>query len=129
MHSRRLWPSVAVLGLAVLAVGLPYWRLPYKSLSLPSSLDGRALLLLGALALALVGFNLAGFRRALAVTAGAVPIAIMLRVIADTVRDTTEHNLWPIELVIGVVTGLMYAAPGAVVGLLIQRARRRKAVS
>ena len=128
MQSRRHWPSVVALGLAVPAIGLPYWRLSYSSVSLPSSLDGRALLLLGALALALVGFNLAGFRRALVVTAGAVPIAIMLRVAADTMRDTSDHNLWPIELVIGGVAGLMYAVPGAVVGVLIRRARLRKAV-
>jgi hypothetical protein len=129
MQSRKQWPSVAALILAVLAVGLPYWRLPYASVSLPSSLDGRALLLLGVLALVLVGLGASGFRRALAVTAGAVPAAIMLRVILETTRNPSDHNLWPLELVIGAVTGLVYAVPGAIVGLLVRRARSREAAS
>ena len=129
MQSRKQWPSVAALILAVLAVGLPYWRLPYASVRLPSSLDGRALLLLGVLALVLVGLGASGFRCALAVTAGAVPAAIMLRVILETTRNPSDHNLWPLELVIGAVTGLVYAVPGAIVGLLVRRARSREAAS
>ena len=121
MQSRRLWPSVIALIVAVLAIGIPYWRVPYEGANLPSSLDGRALLLLGVLALALVALGAASFLRALAVTAGAVPLAIMLRVIAETMRDPTDHNLWPLELVIGTVAGLMYAVPGAIVGLIVQR--------
>ncbi len=116
MQSQKPWLVWVTLAVAVLAVGLPYWRIPYGAVKLPGALDDRALLLIGALACALVAFGAASFLRALIITAGAVPVAIMLRVIVETMRDPTDHNLWPFELAIGTVVGLMYAVPGAIVG-------------
>lgn len=120
------WWSVAALGAATLLIGLPYWAIPYERANLPSSLDDRALLAVGALALVLVALGAARFGRALVVTAGAVPLAIMLRVIVETVQDPTHHNLWPVELIIGTVVGLTFAVPGALVGLLIRRGRGKE---
>ncbi len=129
MPRERHWWSLLAFITATLLVGLPYWSIPYSKLTLAAALASWSLVAVGALALALVATGQARFWRALLVTAGAVPMAIMLRVVVDGIQDPSAHNLWPAELGFGIVRALPYAVLGAVVGWLLRRGRISKAAS
>ena len=45
----------------------------------------------------------------------------MARVVVDTARDPTSHNLWPFEMVIAFALGLAGAVPGALIGSTFRR--------
>jgi hypothetical protein len=63
----------------------------------------------------------ARFPRVVLVVAAAVPTAVMARVVVDTTRDPTSHNLWPFELVIAFLVGLTGTVPGTLVGSVFRR--------
>lgn len=105
---------------AFLAVGLPYWPLPYAQVSLPNSLSIVSLAVVFVLAAALCAATRATIRQACVVGA-AVPAVIAARVIVEVARDPTSHNLWPFELVIGAVVGLAVAGGGALLGRVLAR--------
>jgi hypothetical protein len=50
------------------------------------------------------------------VVGAAVPVAVIVRVVVDTLRDPTSHNLWPFEVIIAVGVGLLASASGALAG-------------
>jgi hypothetical protein len=107
----------------LLAVGTPYWLLPYRAAEPPGAFVNPALLAPGLFALLLVLLRLATTRLAIGVMAACVPAAIALRVAVEAIRDPTAHNLWPFELVVGALLGVAVAVPGAVLGLLLRWAR------
>jgi hypothetical protein len=45
----------------------------------------------------------------------------MARVVVDTTRDPTSHNLWPFELVIAFLVGLAGTVPGTLIGSVFRR--------
>jgi uncharacterized membrane protein YhaH (DUF805 family) len=59
------------------------------------------------------------------VTLAAFPVAVMIRVIIETVKDPTDHNLWPFELVIAALVSLIAVVPGLLVGALVRRLKER----
>jgi hypothetical protein len=63
----------------------------------------------------------ARFPRVVLVLAAAVPAAVMARVVVDTTRDPTSHNLWPFELVIAFLVGLGGTVPGTLIGSVFRR--------
>ena len=79
-----------------LVVGVPYWRIPYNKATSAAVMGGAILI-------------------------GAVPAAVMARVVVDTTRDPTSHNLWPFELVIAFLVGLAGTVPGALIGSVFRR--------
>lgn len=112
-----LLPALAV---CYLAMGIPYWQIPYSSLSLPNPLYdiGLVLVVAGAFAFHLSGL---GFLRS-AVSFGCVaPAVVATRIILDTARDGSTHNLFPFEIAIAVFVGFLAAAFGAVIGMVIGR--------
>lgn len=109
-----------------LAIGIPYFALEYSQVNLPNSLFGWGLLLVLALA-ALIRFSgSAGFLSTAAIMALVAPVVVMARVAADTARDPTSHNLWPLEVVIAGLVGLIVAAAGATAGSLVRWAMNRQ---
>jgi hypothetical protein len=78
-------------------------------------------MLIGVIALIARGLMEARFLRVVLVLAAAVPAAVMARVVVDTTRDPTSHNLWPFELVIAFAVGLAGAAPGTLLGSVFRR--------
>lgn len=104
-----------------LAVGIPYWLVPYHELNLPSGLLTPGLALVAVAPLLLRMFRLTSFWRATLMIGGSVGAVVMARVLVDVARDATSHNLWPIELVIALVIGLGCALVGAVLGSLVAR--------
>ncbi len=124
----RAHPFWLVLGFAIalIGIGFPYWRLPYREIGLPDSLYGPGLVAVAVVALMLRAFGTARFWKVWLIAAAAVPVAVLLRVAVDVARDSTSHNLWPLELAIAAAVGLAAALAGAALGsLLLLRSSRR----
>jgi hypothetical protein len=59
----------------------------------------------------------------------AFPTTILIRVLIDTAKDPTTHNLFPIEIAFALVVGLLAAWPATWLGRSIRTlVRRRRAV-
>ena len=115
--------SVVALLVAILAVGIPYWRIPYSQVSLPGSLYGVGLVVV-ILVAAVLRTSGHSFKRAFTTAGMAMPAAVVARVVFDGVRDPTSHNLWPFEVVIAAVVGFAAALAGALIGVLASTALR-----
>jgi len=120
---RKFWWQPGFVA-AFLAVGIPYWLIPYNKLNLPDAVLGAGLLvLIIAAALARVSSG-RRFFVVVAVMGASVPAAVMARVIFDGLRDSSSHNLWPFELVIAVFVGGAVAFVGALIGTAVLRVSR-----
>lgn len=111
--------TAAAFLVSFLAVGVPYWQVPYSQLSLPSSLWGPALVVVGVAAALLRFIGGSRFWPATLIVAASVPAAIVVRIVVDTALDSTSHNLWPIEVGIAVCIGFLVALLGALAGRII----------
>ena len=109
---------VAAFVLGFFAVGVPYWQTPYAKVSLPDTLYGAGLLVVGVLAAAARGFGKARLLAVILVVGASVPAAVLARVAVDTAKDPTSHNLWPFEFIIAALVGVLCASAGALVGSL-----------
>jgi hypothetical protein len=105
----------------LLSAGLPYWGIPYREVSLPGNPSPLLWFGLGGGAGFLAGYLLPGTRAPWLSVAGGFVLAILLRVIVETNRDPTSHNLWPFEVVIAGFFGLT----AGLAGLLLARATQR----
>ena len=112
--------SLAFL-VAFFAMGIEYWQIPYAKASLPNSLYGVGLVLVFVVSAALRLFSAATFFQALGAVGLAVPAMVMARVMVETFRDPTSHNLWPLEIIIAAGVGFGVAFAGAFVGGLLAR--------
>ncbi len=106
---------------ALIAVGIPYWFIPYSKLNLPDALLGPSLIVVIAAAAVLRAIGGASFWKSVAVVGASVPAVVMLRVVIDAVIDPTTHNLWPFEVVIASLVGGACSILGATIGLLAAR--------
>jgi hypothetical protein len=114
----QTWAAFAV---SFLAVGLPYWLIPYKSVNLPDALIAPGLLVVCAAALLLRALRIAPLWRTAAVIGAAVPAAVFARVVVEGLQDPTSHNLWPLEIVIAAALGFVWALAGAIIGTIAAR--------
>jgi hypothetical protein len=112
-----LWLTTAFT-VGFFAVGLPYWQIPYAKVSLPDTLYGFGLLVVGISAFALRLLAQARGAAVMFVVGGSVPAAVLARVIVETSIDSTSHNLWPLEIIIASVVGLASSFVGACIGSL-----------
>jgi hypothetical protein len=113
---KRLTLAIGLIA-SILAVGLPYWRIPYRDVSLPHALPTSGLVSTGLAAFAICAFRMSGFWKAVGIIGASVPSAVALRVLAEATADPTSHNLWPIELVIAGFLGVACAGAGASLGV------------
>jgi len=104
---------------AFVALGVPYWLIPYRQVNLPNALLTTGLVAVPLAALLLRSFGAARVWLATAVAGSAVPAVVMARVVFDCLKDPTAHNLWPFEMVIAFVLGFGPALVGALAGKLI----------
>lgn len=111
----RIWLGAAFL-IGMLAVGIPYWQIPYSNVSLPNAVMGPGLLIVVVAAVLVRAVGRCRFAPTLLSTGAAVPAAVMARVVFDAMLDPTSHNLWPFELIIAGFVGLTAASGGALVG-------------
>lgn len=111
--------------LGFLAVGIPFWMIPYSKLNVPDAFLGFGLVVVFLLAFLLSWSGTASFLKTLNVMAMTLPAALMARVIVEGLMEPSRHNLWPLVLVITLVMGYLTALPGAGVGHLLRRGRPR----
>ena len=116
MNVRAVVWLVAAFAISFFAIGLPYWQIPYTKVSLPSTLYGTGLIVVGVLAAAARAVGKARLLGVILAVGAAVPAPILARIAVDTEKDPTSHNLWPFELVIAAVIGVLVSATGALVG-------------
>lgn len=109
---------------AVLAVGVPYWQVPYNKLNLPDAVLGAGLLAVVAVAALARVYSGRHFFRVVAVMGSSVPAVVMVRVVVDGLLDSTSHNLWPFEVVIAAFVGGAAALAGALLGSTLLRLSR-----
>jgi hypothetical protein len=116
MRPRFSFWLIGAFIVAFLAIGIPLWRVPYADVSIPDTLMGPGLLVT-ALAAAVVRFvGKHSFLASLLVVALAAPAAVMARVIVETAQDPTSHNLWPFEVFLAWMAGLLAALAGVLLG-------------
>jgi hypothetical protein len=124
-RSSPAWLLIGFL-IAFVAVGFAHWQLPYDQVSLPNSLYGPGLVAVGLIAMMLRAFGTGRFLTIWLLIAATVPTAVMARVMLETSRDPTSHNLWPLELLIALVVGLVCSLMGTAIGsLLLMRSSKR----
>lgn len=111
--------------LSLIVVGLPYWSTSYSELSLPSSLFTPALLaiLLSAVILKIYTDNT--FQKILHTMAFVLPAVVAARIIVDAFFDSTSHNLFPLELIIALITGYAIVIPAVLLGSLLRKFLRK----
>ena len=115
--STRYWLAGAFLA-GFLVIGVPYWPIPYNKVSLPDSLYGGGLFVVVLAAAAVRALGKPHFLLATLVAGAAVPAAVIARIAVETTRDPTSHNLWPFEVIIAGIMGLLCASAGALIGSL-----------
>lgn len=118
MTLRAAFWLVAAFVISFFAVGLPYWQIPYAKVSLPSTLYGTSLLVVGVLAAAARAIGKTCILTVILAVGAAVPAPILARITVETAQDPTSHNLWPLEVIIAAVIGVLCASAGALVGSL-----------
>lgn len=124
-RSSPAWLLIAFL-VALIGVGFRYWQIPYPQVSLPDSLYGPGLVAVGVVAVMARAFGLALFWKVWLVIAASVPLAVLVRVIVETGRDPTSHDLWPFEIAVAAGLGLACALAGTLLGsLFLLRSSRR----
>lgn len=118
--SRPMVPAVGFLA-GFLAVGLPYWTVPYAQANLPDGIIGGGLVVVAVAAMASRAWGAMSILRATLVSGAAAPAAVLARIVVETLQDPTRHNLWPFELVLSGVPGGLAALAGALAGAWLAR--------
>lgn len=118
MQLKTVYWLIAAFVISFFAVGIPHWQIPYAKVSLPSTLYGPGLLVVGVLAAIARAFGTARLLAVILAVGAAVPAPILVRVAVDTTKDPTSHNLWPFEFIIAAVLGALCSSAGALVGSL-----------
>lgn len=107
--------------ISVLALGLPYWLQAYDQLTLPNSLFGVGTPVMMLSALVLRGFFKLKTRQTMLAIAAAAPTVVLVRILVEVFLRPDSHNLWPFELIIACLFGLIVAAIGVVGGAIVAR--------
>ncbi len=126
MRPNAAYWLVAAFMVGFFAVGFPYWQIPYAKVSLPNTLYGPGLLVVGVLAAAARALGKARLLVVVLAVGASVPAAVLARVAVETAKDPTSHNLWPFEFIIAAVVGVVCSSAGALVGSLPALLSRHK---
>jgi len=112
-----LWLGLVFIA-AFVGTGLPFWLTPYAQIGEPTRAIAELVVVLP-LAAGLRLTGLAGLLATVTLLPGAMLGANVVRIAIDTGVDPTSHNLWPLELILTLVAGLVAAVAGYVAGMLI----------
>lgn len=105
-----------------LAVGIPFWSIPYNELNVPNGFFGPGAVVVFVVALLMGLRGKTPFGKTILIPGLAMPAALMARVVVEGVLvDASHHNLWPLALIIAIVFSALVAGGGAVVGVLLSR--------
>lgn len=104
-----------------LAVGLPYWQIPYADVALPNTLVTPALVVVALAAALARAVGRSRFMVCVLAIGATIPAAVMARVVVDTATDPTSHNLWPFEIFLAGFVGALAATAGTALGSIPAR--------
>ncbi len=121
--TRARWWMLATFLVLVTIIGVPFWRIPYSQVNLPDALLTPGLLAVVAGAVLLRVKAMVTRQSAFLAAGAAVPAAVVLRIVVETVADPTSHNLWPFEVVIASVLGMAAAGAGVLLARLLPPGR------
>jgi hypothetical protein len=107
--------------LSAFALGIPYWLIPYEQLTLPNGLFGIGIPVLAIAAMVLRWKFHEAMREAILIPALAAPAVVLMRIIVEVFLIADSHNLWPFELVIAGMLGIIVAGSGGLAGNLLAR--------
>ena len=110
-----LWIAIAGC-VAFLAIGIPYWIVPYRDAQLPSAIVFPGLVGIAIGAFLVRSMKGAPLMRTIVGVGASAPAAVAVRVFVEIILDPTSHNLWPFEIVIAAATGFACAAAGGLLG-------------
>ena len=110
-----LWIGFAI---ALIGVGFKYWQLPQAQAELPGSMLGPGLVAVGVVAMLLRGFGTGRFVRIWLPIATAAPLAVLIRLVVDAVREGAMHDLWPLDIAVAAGLGLAASLIGTAIGSL-----------
>ena len=116
MPNRAPLALAASFVIALVAVGIPYWRIPYAQVALPNSIFNFGLLVTLLAPIWLRGVVRTSFAKAFMAVGLAAPAAIILRIVLETSADPTSHNLWPLEVILTAGVSVALAFVGAMLG-------------
>jgi hypothetical protein len=88
----RFTPLHIAFVVVFFVMGLPYWRIPYSSASLPNSLWSPAMLVVLAAPVAVLVLSKNTFARTSGVIGLAVPAMVMARVVVEAFQNPTTHK-------------------------------------
>jgi hypothetical protein len=117
---RKRW-MVATVFLGFIAGGLPFWPVPYYSIDLskPEFLGQWIVagIIAGGIPAALSNLSM---HRSAALLGAGFGMAVLARVLFETIQDPTTHNLWPFEVAISVAVGLLAGIAGTLLVYLVR---------
>lgn len=100
----------------MVATGFSYWQLPYSQIALPTSLFGIGLLISLFTGIALRAARLTSFNETALTIGAAIPTVVLIRIVIDLLANPKTHNLWPFEIIIATLSGLIVGVIAAAVG-------------
>jgi hypothetical protein len=121
-RARQFTVLAVAFAVALLAIGVPYWRIPYAKLALPDALISVGLVVAFGAAAAVRFFGAASLWHAILVIGLAAPCAVLLRIVVGVIADPTSHNLWPFEVVLAAGVGFATSLCGALLGSALRLA-------
>jgi len=126
MRRNQVLALALAFTIALFAIGIPYWQIPYAKAKLPNAIVGFGLVVVFAAAALVRWFGRVSFRRSFLVVGLAAPCAVAVRVFAGVSMDPTSHNLWPFELVLAGAVGFAASLCGTLLGSGLSLLSRRR---
>lgn len=120
MTTTKFFTLLIAFTACFLVIGIPYWQLPYSSVSLPNSLYGVGLLLMFMCTVFCCSRGI-GFLWVATILGLSAPAVVAARIIVDVARDSSTHNLFPFEIAIAVIVSFSVAGFGAALGVLSRK--------
>ena len=103
---------------------LDWWRGSYQEF-LQTGFHWETVPLLGGAAIVLSWIIGVGITPSTLVAGSVFPAVILARIVLDGLHDPTSHNLWPFEVAVACVIGMILAFPAAGIGWLLRRITHR----
>jgi len=121
---RKAFWLAGAFALCFFVGGFIWWRGSYQDY-LDTGFRWETLPLLAGVAIVLAWIIDAGIIGSAVVVGIAFPAIVFGRVVLDCIDDPTRHNLWPFEVFMALVIGMIIAFPAAALGWLLRRITHR----
>jgi hypothetical protein len=120
---KPVWLFAAFV-IAFLAIGIPYWHIPYGEFDFSQVELLPGAIFLAVATLALIAREAMPARWVMGVMLGCAPLIDLVVIVRDTSADARTHIMAPFELIAAAALGACFVLPGAALGLAM-RARKR----